>query len=78
MKERDFDLPSFCIQDGDLGGGEGLVVQEGGQDPHPGRFRPAAAGGRGDGEGDQPRRGVREPFRLPVPGLAAAPGAHPV
>ena len=29
------------------------------EDPHPGRLGPAAAGRRGDGEGDQPGQGVR-------------------
>ena len=78
MEERDFDLPSLSIQGGDLPGRMGFVVQEGGQHPHPGGLRPAAPGRGGDGEGDQPGDGVREPFRVPVAGLAAAPGPHPV
>jgi hypothetical protein len=78
VKERDFDLPSLSIKDGDLPGRERLVVQQGGQNPQHGRLRPAAAGAGSDGEGDEPGGGVREPFRLRVPGVAAAPGAHAV
>ena len=57
MKERDFDLPSLGIQDGDVPGRVGLVVQQGGQHPHHGGLGPAAAGHRGDGEGDEPGGG---------------------
>ena len=78
LRKDHLDLPSLGIQDSDLAGRVCLVVQEGGQHPHPGRLRPAAAGRGGDGEGDQPGDGVREPFRVPVAGLAAAPGPHPV
>ena len=63
VKERDFDLPSLGIQGCDLAGRVCLVIQEGGQHPHPGGLGPAAAGHGGDGEGDQPGGRVREPFR---------------
>ena len=78
VEERDFDLPSFGIEGGDLAGRVGLVVQEGGQDPDQGGLRPAAAGAGGDGEGDEPGGGVREPFGVRVAGLAAPPGPHAV
>ena len=74
MKERDFDLPSLGIQDGDLPGRVGLVVQESGQHPHPGGLGPAAAGRGGDGEGDEPGGGVREPFRARVRRCRACAG----
>jgi hypothetical protein len=74
----DFDLPSLGIQDGDLPGRVGVVVQQSGQHPHPGGLRPAAPGRGGDGEGDEPGGGVREPFGARVRGVAPAPGAHAV
>ena len=74
VKERDFDLPSFGVQDGDLAGGVLLVVQEGGQDPDLGGFPAPAAGLGQDGEGDQPGGGVREPFRVRVARSRGAAG----
>jgi len=61
VQERDFHLPSFGVQGGDLPGRVRLVVQQRGQDPDQRGLRLAAAGARGDGEGDQPGRGAREP-----------------
>src|SRR6266404_3929593 len=78
VEERYFYLPSLGIQDGDLPGGIGLVIQEGGQHPHPGGLGPAAAGHGGDGEGDQPGGGVREPFRAGIACFLPAPGPHAV
>ena len=68
VKERDFYLPSFGVQDRDLPGREHLVVQQGGQDPQQRGLGPAAAGAGGDGEGDEPGGGVRQPCCLRVPG----------
>ena len=59
------------IEDGDLAGRVCLVVQQGGQHPDLGGLRPAAAGLRGNGEGDEPGDGAMPPFRAGVPGLAA-------
>ncbi len=78
VEERDFHLPSFGIQGGDLAGGIGVRVQEGGQDPDERGFRPAAAGAGGDGEGDEPGRGARQPLGVRVARLAAPPGPHAV
>ena len=44
LRKDHLDLPSFGIQGGNLAGRECLVVQQGGQHPHEGGFRAAAAG----------------------------------
>ena len=61
VEERDLYLPSFGVEDGDLAGGIGVRVQEGGQDLEERGLCLAAAGAGGDGEGDEPGRGARQP-----------------
>ncbi len=78
LRKDHLDLPSLGIQGGDLAGRVLLVVQQGGQHPHPGGLRPAAPGRGGDGEGDEPGGGIREAFRVRVPGIAPPAGAHAV
>jgi hypothetical protein len=73
----DFDLPSLGIQGGDLGGGECLRVQQGGEHLDSGGFHPAGGAGT-DGEADQPADRARQPAQGLVLVLAAPPGQHGV
>ncbi len=76
VEERDFDEPSFLVEDGELAGGIEVRVQEGGEQPDLGGFRAAAAGAGQHGEADEPRDGVRQRREGGAGGGLAAAGAH--
>jgi len=76
VRERDFDEPSFLVQDGEPGGGLEARVQERGEQPDVRGFRAAAAGAGQHGEADQPRDGVRQGRDAGVARSLAAARSH--
>jgi len=77
VQVRDFCLPSFCVQGGDLPGRERVRVEQGGEHLDRGGLGPAGGAGA-DGEADQPGDGAREPGQGLVLVLAAPLAEHGV